>query len=369
MAVASVQEIIAELRRRRMVIIVDNEERENEGDLLVAAERVDAGLINFMARYGRGLICLTLTQERCSQLNLPLMVGATNTSFSTNFTVSIDASRGISTGISAQDRAHTIRTAVKSDACPADIVQPGHIFPLMAQPGGVLTRAGHTEAGCDLARLAGFEAAAAIVEILNEDGSMARLEQLKTFAQEHQLKIGLIEDLIAYRLENEATVHRRDSMAVKNRFGQFTMHLYEDLVHNTTHVALTRGQIKRQRTTLVRVHSEQTLSDTLGLYQSGRDAYRLSGIMRRFSKIEPCAILVLRLPKRYQSLADDARRLAAGDESEQSACYDRWTIGVGGQMLRDLGVGKMQVLGTPHDYRGLGGFGLSVQSYVEQDNE
>ena len=369
MSVSSSQEIIEQLRQQRMVIIIDNEERENEGDLLVAAECINAERINFMARYGRGLICLTLTPARCSQLNLPLMVGATNASLSTNFTVSIDARHGIGTGISAQDRAHTIRTAVQADACPADIVQPGHIFPLMAQTGGVLTRAGHTEAGCDLARLAGFEPAAAIVEILNEDGSMARLEQLQEFARQHQLKIGLIEDLIAYRLEHESTVHCISSMPVENRYGHFTMHLYEDSVHNTTHLALTRGTIKRQQSCLVRVHVEQTLYDTLALHNPHHRPYLLPDVMQRCAEVEQCAILILRLPDRYQKLSDDADRLRAGNKSEQELQHDRRTIGVGGQILRDLGVGRMQLLGTPHNYRGLGGFGLSIDSYMEHHDD
>lgn len=365
MPVSAITEIIKELNLGRMVIIVDNEDRENEGDLLIAAECVRAEHINFMAQFGRGLICLTLTQARCSQLNLPLMVGATNVGSSTNFTLSIDARHGVATGISAQDRAHTIRTAVKGDACPADVVQPGHVFPLMARSGGVLTRAGHTEAGCDLARMAGFEPAAAIVEILNEDGSMARLEQLKKFAHKHRLQIGLIEDLIAYRLENEATVNCISRLPVENSYGRFTMHLYEDRVHNTTHAALTRGEIKRQETTMVRVHVEQTLYDTLGLHNPHHNPCPLPEVMRRFADLERCAILILRLPDRYHSLLDDAKRLAAASKPAKESRHDRRTIGVGGQILRDLGVGRMQLMGTPHHYRGLGGFGLSVESHME----
>ena len=239
----STEEIIEDLAAGRMVIIVDDEDRENEGDLLMAASMVKPEDINFMAKYGRGLICLTLTKERCTQLNLPLMVGLTDTDHKTNFTISIEASEGVTTGISAYDRAHTIRTAVAPNAAPADIVQPGHIFPLMAQPGGVLTRAGHTEAGCDYMRLAQLEPAAVIVEIMSDDGTMARRPELEKFAKEHQLKIGTIEDLIRYRIQYERTVHRVDAQPFATDFGMFTLYTYQDSVNKELHFALVKGEI------------------------------------------------------------------------------------------------------------------------------
>ena len=230
MALNSIDEILADLRQGKMVVIMDDEDRENEGDLLMAASLVRPEDVNFMARYGRGLICLTLTRERCQQIRLPLMVQDNATPFYTNFTVSIEAAQGVTTGISAYDRAHTIRTAVRPDAKPEDLVQPGHIFPLMAQPGGVLTRAGHTEAGCDLARLAGLEPAAVIVEILNEDGSMARRPDLELFAEQHGLKIGTIAALIRYRMQNEKTVERVADAVMTTEFGSFRVLTYQDVV-------------------------------------------------------------------------------------------------------------------------------------------
>src|SRR6186713_1430323 len=237
------EDIIAAIRAGEMVVILDDEERENEGDLIMAATKVRAEDINFMAKYGRGLICLTLTRQRCEQLRLPLMVSNTDLHKTTNFTISIEAAEGVTTGISAHDRARTILAAVAPDARPDDLRQPGHIFPLMAQPGGVLTRAGHTEAGCDLARLAGLEPAAVIVEILNDDGAMARRPQLEVFARQHGLRMGTIRDLIRYRLRTERSVERIARRVVQTEFGEFELHCYEDHVHRDLHLALTRGDL------------------------------------------------------------------------------------------------------------------------------
>jgi 3,4-dihydroxy-2-butanone 4-phosphate synthase len=247
MEFSSTQEILAELHAGRMVVIVDDEDRENEGDLLMLASHVRPEDVNFMAKYGRGLICLTLTRERCRQLALPLMVTDTNDSHGTNFTVSIEAAEGVTTGISAYDRAHTIRTAVAPNAVPTDLVQPGHVFPLMAQPGGVLVRAGHTEAGCDLARLAGAEPAAVIVEILNEDGSMARRPDLERFCAQHGLKMGTIEALIRYRIENEKTVRRAAEVDLPTAHGVFRLIAFQDEVDRGLHFALVRGPPEAQR--------------------------------------------------------------------------------------------------------------------------
>jgi 3,4-dihydroxy 2-butanone 4-phosphate synthase/GTP cyclohydrolase II len=261
MALNSTEEIIADLKLGKMVIIMDDEDRENEGDLVMAAESVTPEAINFMARYGRGLICLTLTKEHCNQLRLPLMVPTDDELSATNFTVSIEAANGVTTGISAADRATTVLAAVASDAQPQDLVQPGHIFPLMAQPGGVLVRAGHTEAGCDLARLAGLSAAAVIVEILNDDGTMARRPDLEKFAQTHNLKIGTIADLIQYRVRNEHTVERVSECLFPTRYGEFRLLAYQDMVDNELHLALVKGQPTPEQPALVRVHMQNSLCD------------------------------------------------------------------------------------------------------------
>src|SRR5579864_6505892 len=239
----TIDEILADIGAGKMAVLMDDEDRENEGDLIMAAECVRAEDVNFMARYGRGLICLTLTRERCAQLRLPLMVSETDSSHRTNFTLSIEAAEGVTTGISAHDRAHTVRTAVRPDAQPTDLRQPGHVFPVMAQPGGVLTRAGHTEAGCDLARLAGFNSAAVIVEIMNDDGTMARRPQLERFAAHHQLKIGTIADLIRYRLQTERSVERIAEQTVATEFGEFRLFCYEDHVNHDVHLALVHGDL------------------------------------------------------------------------------------------------------------------------------
>ncbi len=265
MALNRIDEILTDLRQGRMVIIMDDEDRENEGDLLMAASLVRPEDINFMARYGRGLICLTLTRERCQQLHLPLMVQDNATPYSTNFTVSVEAAQGVTTGISAYDRAHTIRTAVRPDARPEDLVQPGHIFPLMAQAGGVLTRAGHTEAGCDLTRLAGLEPAAVIVEILNEDGNMARRPDLEIFAEQHGVKIGTIAELIHYRMQNEKTVERVADALMHTEFGPFRVLTYQDVIGRQVHFALVKGEIHASEPVMVRVHVQHLLSDLLAL--------------------------------------------------------------------------------------------------------
>ncbi len=259
----SIEEIIGDLRLGKMVIIMDDEDRENEGDLLMAAEFVRPEDINFMAKYGRGLICLTLTRERCQQLRLPLMVNDNRTPYTTNFTVSIEAAEGVTTGISAADRALTVQAAVAKHAQPGDLVQPGHIFPLMAQAGGVLNRAGHTEAGCDLARLAGVEPAAVIVEILNDDGSMARRPDLEAFAERHNLKIGTIADLIHYRIKHENTLERISECVYPTEFGDFRLYAYQDCNDDNVHLALVMGDVAGDEPVLVRVHARNLIDDLL----------------------------------------------------------------------------------------------------------
>ncbi|MEW5823088.1 MAG: bifunctional 3,4-dihydroxy-2-butanone-4-phosphate synthase/GTP cyclohydrolase II [Pseudomonadota bacterium] len=372
MALNSIEEIIADLRDGRMVIIVDDEDRENEGDLLMLAEKTRPEDINFMARYGRGLICLTLTQERCRRLRLPLMVTRTQEAFSTNFTVSIEAAEGVTTGISAADRARTVQAAVAPEARPEDLVQPGHIFPLMAQPGGVLTRAGHTEAGCDLARLAGAgEAAAVIVEILNEDGTMARRPDLEVFAAEHGLKIGSIEDLIRYRLRHERTVERVAESDVTTAFGKFRLLAYHDPAGNDLHFALVHGQPDPEQPVPVRVHLQNTLCDVLAL-RDGSCGWPLSDVMRRLAEEPTGVAVILRLPEDNRALVRQIRQmqlLAAQPQAQAQATRvengdDLRTFGVGAQILQDIGVRRMRVMSAPKRFHALAGFGLEIVDYI-----
>ncbi len=365
MALNSIDDILADFRQGKMVIIMDDEDRENEGDLLMAASMVRPEDINFMARYGRGLICLPLTRERCQQLRLPLMVQDNSSPYSTNFTVSIEAAQGVTTGISAYDRAHTIRTAVRPDAKPEDLVQPGHIFPLMAQPGGVLTRAGHTEAGCDLARLAGLEPTAVLIEILNEDGTMARRPDLEKFALQHNMKIGTIAALIRYRMQNEKTVERVADAVMNTEFGPFRVLTYQDIVSRQAHFALVKGDIDSEHPVLVRVHVQHLLSDllTLRLPDSGwplRDALQrvageAAGVLVFLSHPEDPATLIRRM-RGYQFGAVETPR---ADQSTELRTY-----GIGAQILLDIGVRRMRVLSAPKRITGLSGFNLEVVEYV-----
>ncbi|MBL8258298.1 MAG: 3,4-dihydroxy-2-butanone-4-phosphate synthase [Candidatus Competibacteraceae bacterium] len=366
MQLDSIDAILADLRQGKMVIIMDDENRENEGDLLMAAPLVRPEDINFMARYGRGLICLTLTRERCQQLRLPLMVQDNATPYSTNFTVSVEAAQGVTTGISAYDRALTVRAAVRPDARPEDLVQPGHIFPLMAQPGGVLTRAGHTEAGCDLTRLADLEPAAVIVEILNEDGTMARRPDLEAFAVRHALKIGTIADLIRYRMQNEKTVERVADVVLNTEFGPFQVLTYQDVVSRQIHFALVKGEIDPDRPALVRVHVQQALSDVLALRlpDSGwplraalqRVAGEDAGVVVFLSRQEDPASLIRKM-RAYQFETADPPR-------PSDSTVELRTYGIGAQILLDIGVRRMRVLSAPKRISGLSGFNLEVVEYV-----
>ena len=366
MKLNSIDELLADLRAGRMVVLMDDEDRENEGDLIIAAEHVRAEDINFMAHYGRGLICLTLTRERCRQLRLPLMVSDTNVDHRTNFTVSIEAAEGVTTGISAHDRAHTIRTAVRRDARAEDLRQPGHIFPLMAQPGGVLTRAGHTEAGCDLTRLAGLEPAAAIVEILNDDGTMARRPDLEKFAQRHRLKMGTIADLIRYRLEKERSVERIAEQVITSEFGPFRMFCYEDHVNRTVHLALVAGELSDKRVPLVRVHLKDTLGDVVGIRDHAM-GWPLRAAMARIAQEGHGVIVILRPDETPRDLMDAVQSLGrdAAPPSPQAGAKVLRTYGIGAQILRDLGVTRMRVLSAPKQMQGLSGFDLEVVEYVD----
>jgi 3,4-dihydroxy 2-butanone 4-phosphate synthase / GTP cyclohydrolase II len=361
----TIDEILEDLRRGKMAVIMDDEDRENEGDLVMAADCVRPQDVNFMARYGRGLICLTLTRERCRQLRLPLMVSDTDNTHRTNFTLSIEAAEGVTTGISAHDRAHTVKTAVSPEARPEDLRQPGHIFPLMAQPGGVLTRAGHTEAGCDLARLAGFSAAAMIVEILNDDGTMARRPDLERFAKTHDLKIGTIADLIRYRLKNERSVERIYEDTVETEHGSFALYCYEDHVNKTVHIALVKGDLNSAQPPLVRVHIKDTLRDVVGVHNE-RLGWPLRAAMARVASEPSGVIVILRPEETPREFMDSVRLLDAktAHTRHPGATVIR-TYGIGAQILKDLGLKRMRVLSAPKQLQGLAAFDLEVTSYVD----
>jgi 3,4-dihydroxy 2-butanone 4-phosphate synthase/GTP cyclohydrolase II len=365
---SDIEEIIADIRAGKMVVIVDDEDRENEGDLVMAAAKVRPEDINFMARFGRGLICLTLPRSRCQQLRLPLMVSGTDEEHTTNFTVSIEAAEGVTTGISAHDRARTIRVAVAPEARPEDLRQPGHVFPLMAQPGGVLTRAGHTEAGCDLARLAGLEPAAVIVEILNEDGTMARRPQLETFARQHGLKIGSIADLIRFRLQKEVSVERIAEQLVTTDAGQFRLLSYEDHVSRNVHLALVHGNLTGREPPLVRVHVQDTLGDVIGIH-SPRLGWPLRAAMRRIASAGNGVVVLLRYsesPRQFMAAVRGLGDPAPKEPARRDGAAVLRTFGTGAQILRDLGVTRMRVLSAPKQMHALSGFGLEVVEYVDE---
>ena len=364
----SAQEIIDDIKAGKMVILMDDEDRENEGDLIIAAEHISAEAINFMATHGRGLICLTMTQERCSQLDLQLMVKNNGAAFSTNFTMSIEASKGVTTGISAADRARTVQAAIAKGAVPSDIVQPGHIFPIMAQPGGVLTRAGHTEAGCDLARLAGLEPSSVIVEILNEDGTMARRPDLEVFAKQHDIKIGTIADLIEYRNLNETTIEQVAKCKLPTEHGEFDLVTYKDTIDGQLHYALLKGEIKQQEPTLVRVHLQSTFNDIL---LSDRNADRSWGLSQAMAYIAEHngALVILGKQESTEELEATVKAFAAADAGENVTPRKfqgtSRTVGVGSQILADLGIQKMRLMSLPKKYHALSGFHLEVVDYVE----
>ncbi len=366
MAFNSTEEIIEDLRAGKMVVIMDDEDRENEGDLVMAAVKTTPDDINFMARYGRGLICLTLTEERCQRLRLPLMVGDNGAAFSTNFTASIEAAEGVTTGISAADRAHTIQSAVAADAKAEDVVQPGHVFPLMARTGGVLARAGHTEAGCDLARLAGFEPAATIVEVLNEDGSMARRADLEAFASEHQLKIGTIEDLIRYRMANERTVERVAECDLPTENGKFRLYAYQDVMENGLHLAMVKGDLDPEIPAPVRVQVENVLSDTVGALTDG--SWTLQQALKKVADEDHGVVVFIRQPRSDSDLVRAIQQFQIqGSADEQADPDDNYrTLGIGAQILSDLGVRKMRLLSSPKTFHGLAGFELEVTEFIER---
>ena len=356
MALNTAEELIEDIRAGKMVILMDDEDRENEGDIIVASECVTAEHINFMARFARGLICMPMTRERCELLKLPLMAPRNGSGFGTKFTVSIEAAEGVTTGISAADRARTVQAAVAKNAVAEDIVSPGHIFPLMAQPGGVLARAGHTEAACDLARMAGFEPSGVICEIMNDDGTMARRPELELFAEQHGLKIGTIADLIHYRMIHERTVERASEQQLHTELGQFNLVTYRDGVEDTVHMALTRGEISPEEPTLVRVHNMEPLRDLLLVTVPGR--WSLRAAMSEVAKAGKGVVLLLGNPLTGPQLLAQLTR----QQSPTPATYS--TVGAGSQILRDLGVRKMRLMSAPMKFNAISGFDLEVVEYL-----
>jgi 3,4-dihydroxy 2-butanone 4-phosphate synthase/GTP cyclohydrolase II len=370
MSLNTIEEIIEDLRQGKMVIIMDDEDRENEGDLVMASEMMTPEAINFMARFGRGLICLTLEKDRCQQLRLPMMVSDTDIQHSTNFTISIEAAKGVTTGISAADRSTTVLAAVAPDARPEDVVQPGHVFPIMAQPGGVLVRAGHTEAGCDLARLAGLMPSSVIVEILNEDGTMARRPDLEVFAKEHDLKIGTIADLINYRVRNEKTVERISECNLPTEYGDFNLVAYQDRIDDELHLALVMGEVEAEKPTLVRVHMQNSLYDLFGTKRMD-NGWHLRDAMEWVANDGGGVIVVLRNHDTPRELVQRMRNCQAQQEEgtppRRDSGKELRTFGVGAQILSDLGVRKMRVLSAPKSIHALSGFDLEVVEYVCHD--
>ncbi len=366
----TIEEIIDDLREGKMVIIMDDEDRENEGDLLMAASYVKSEDINFMARYGRGLICLTLTPERCQQLRLPLMVNDNKTAHSTNFTVSIEAAEGVTTGISAADRALTIQKAVAEDAQPGDLVQPGHIFPLMAKSGGVLNRAGHTEAGCDLARLAGVDPSSVIVEILNEDGTMARRPDLEIFAKQHHLKIGTISDLIHYRIQHENTLERISECRYPTEFGDFKLYAYQDRNDDNVHLALALGDVAGDEPVLVRVHARNLMDDVF--FSKRTDCVLpVREAMKNIAEMGRGVLVIIRQNENNKTLVEQIHQYQMQDNgikvpNSSQHDTDGRTTGTGSRILADLGVKRLKVMGVQKKYIGLSGFDLEVVDYTEE---
>ena len=364
MTIASIPELVADLAAGRMVILVDEEDRENEGDLILAADHVTPEAINFMARHARGLICLTLTRERCERLHLTPMAVRNKAQHGTAFTVSIEAATGVTTGISAADRARTVQAAVRRDARPADLVQPGHVFPLQAQDGGVLMRAGHTEAGCDLAAMAGLSPAAVICEVMNDDGTMARLPDLVAFGREHGLKIGTIASLIEYRSRNETLVERVGTRKMLTQQGEFDCVAYRDRTDGL-HLALTHGRWTASDEVLVRVHEPLSVLDLLDA-GPGEHSWPLPRALAALHAEERGAALLLNCGEDAAALLPQVVARGRGARAP-AAPNDLRTYGVGAQILRDLGIARMKLLGVPRRMPSMAGYGLEVTGFVADE--
>ena len=363
------QELIEDIKQGKLVILMDDEDRENEGDFIMAAEKVTPEAINFMATHGRGLICMPMTVQKCKDLKLPLMVNKNEAQFSTNFTVSIEAAEGVTTGISAADRATTVLAAADKNADHNSVVQPGHIFPLMAKDGGVLNRAGHTEAGVDLARLAGLEPSAVIVEILNEDGTMARRPDLEKIAEKHGIKMGTIADLIEFRNATETTIQRISQCKLPTAFGDFNLVAFKDTIDGQAHFALTKGEINADEPTLVRVHLENTFRDLLFSERESVAKWPIGSALERIGK-EGGVLVLLGKHESPMSLLEQVEKYAKLDRGEEVKEVKRHVgsrnVGVGSQILSDLGVGKMRLLSSQVKYHSLSGFGLEVVEYISE---
>lgn len=369
MELNTTEEILDDIRHGKMVILMDDEDRENEGDLIMAADQVRAEDINFMARNARGLICLTLTEDRCRQLDLPLMVRDNHAAHATNFTVSIEAAEGVTTGISTADRARTVRAAVARDARPKDLVQPGHIFPVMAQVGGVLSRAGHTEAGCDLARMAGFDPSAVIVEIMNEDGTMARREDLEKFAEQHQLKIGTIADLIQYRSLHEKTVTSINERCVLTEYGEFTLKTYKDSAREELHFALIKGDITTEEPVLVRVHVGSTVRDVLTIQRTNQETppWHFQAAMRKVADEGRGVLVLICHNETTVEIEESIDWLLSGKQLRPRQDVGYKQVGTGSQILQDLGVKKMRLMSAPLKFNAISGFNLEVVEYLRNE--
>ncbi len=365
-AISPVQDIVAEMKAGRMVILVDEEDRENEGDLVLASDHVTPEAINFMARFGRGLICLTLTRERCEYLKLPPMAARNGTVYSTAFTVSIEAAEGVTTGISAADRAKTVQVAVARNTQATDLVQPGHIFPLQAVDGGVLMRAGHTEAGCDLAAMSGCSASSVICEIMKDDGTMARLPDLQLFAAEHGLKIGTIADLIEYRSRNETLVERIGTRSLQTAHGEFTAHAFRDQPSQTVHLALVKGEWTEATELAVRVHEPLSVLDALEINRS-MHSWSLDASLSYINK-QGCGVAVLlNCGESPDQLLAQFEGRARSAQAPERGKMDLRTYGVGAQILRECGVHKMKLMGQPRRMPSMTGYGLEITGYIPKE--
>lgn len=363
--ISPVEDIVADIRAGRMVILIDEEDRENEGDLVLAADHVSAEAINFMARFGRGLICLTLTRERCELLQLPPMATRNGTKHSTAFTVSIEAAEGVTTGISAADRARTVQAAVAKNAKVSDLVQPGHIFPLQAVDGGVLMRAGHTEAGCDLASMADCSPAAVICEIMKDDGTMARLPDLLLFAAEHGLKIGTIADLIEHRSRNESLIEKIGNRTLQTAFGEFTVHAFKDKPSQGLHLALVRGQWSADDTVAARVHEPLSVLDALEVQRS-MHSWSLDQSLNHIAREGKGVAVLLNCGESAAQLLAQFEGTARASHGPERGRMDLRTYGIGAQILRECGVHKMNLMGNPRRMPSMTGYGLEIVGYITQ---
>ena len=365
-SISPVEDIVADMKAGRIVILVDEEDRENEGDLVLASDHVTPEAINFMARFGRGLICLTLTRERCEYLKLPPMAARNGTVYSTAFTVSIEAAEGVTTGISAADRSRTIEVAVAKATKPTDLVQPGHVFPLQAVDGGVLMRAGHTEAGCDLAAMAGCSPSSVICEIMKDDGTMARLPDLQIFAAEHGLKIGTIADLIAYRSRTESLVHKVSSRPMHTAHGEFTANAYKDMTSGAVHMALVKGTWGADAEVLARVHEPLSVLDAL---EPNRvmHSWGLDAALARISVEGTGVVVLLNCGESGEQLLNQFDGTARSAHGPERGRMDLRSYGVGAQILRDCGVQKMRLMGNPRRMPSMTGYGLEITGYLSKE--